>query len=117
MSNIQASRRDENCEVIEQPSVQNSWRKYHFNIIDGLTEISPEWRRMLKGHDLETERYYSKENVEALREIYRKLWSDTAAPAENEGHIRNLEERVAQYEQAMEAILNGKISVEHIKHA
>ncbi len=72
--------------------------------------------------DLETKRYYSKENVQALREIYRtkiypKLWSDSAAPAENEERIRSLEERVAQYEQVVEAILDGKINVNHIRHA
>jgi hypothetical protein len=38
---------------------------------------------MLKGRDLRTERYYSRENVEKLRGIYREkiypqLWSDTS---------------------------------------
>ncbi len=65
----------------------------------------------------ETERYDSKENVQALREIYPNLWSDSAAPAENEERIRSLEERVAQYEQVMEAILDGKINVKHTRDA
>jgi hypothetical protein len=81
---VRASRRDEKGNLIEQPLTPKSWRKYQFNIIDALGEISPEWRLMLKGRDLQTERYYSRQNVEELREIYAekiypKLWSDTTA--------------------------------------
>jgi hypothetical protein len=49
--------------------------------------------------DLQTERYYSKENVEALRKIYREkiypqLWTDTTNPSPEE--IRNLHEQVSR---------------------
>jgi predicted alternative tryptophan synthase beta-subunit len=44
---------------------------------------------MLKGRDLQTERYYSKENIEELRKVYRdkiqpRLWTNvtTATPEE-----------------------------------
>jgi hypothetical protein len=61
-----------------------TWRKYQFNIIDAIPAISSEWRLMLKGRDLRIERYYSQQNIEALRKIYPekiypKLWTDTAA--------------------------------------
>lgn len=86
---IRPSRRDEEGKLIEQPLSPKSWRKYQFNIIDALTDISPEWRKMLKGRDLQTERYYSKENIEELRKVYRdkiqpRLWTNvaTATPEE-----------------------------------
>jgi len=69
---VRASRRDEDGKLTEQPITPKSWRKYQFNIIDALTDISPEWRKMLKGRDLQTERYYSAPNIEALRTIYRE---------------------------------------------
>ncbi len=80
---IRPTRKDQENKPLEQPISPKSWRKYQFNIIDSLTDISPEWRLMLKGRDLRTERYYSKENVEALRTIYRdkiypSLWSSSA---------------------------------------
>jgi len=55
----------------EQPITFKSFRKYVFNAIDACRDISPEWRSMLKGRDLGVEKYYSKENVEKLREVYR----------------------------------------------
>jgi hypothetical protein len=86
---IRPSRTDEQENLVEQSISPKSWRKYHFNIIDSLTDISPEWRSMLKGRDLRTERYYSRENIEALRKIYQEkiypqLWSDVAAAHESE---------------------------------
>jgi hypothetical protein len=86
---IRPSRRNEKGELVEQPISAKSWRKYQFNIIDAIPDISPEWRTMLKGRDLHTEKYYSKENVEALRKIYAEriypqLWSDIAKIHESE---------------------------------
>ena len=80
---IRPSRTDEKGRETEQGITPKSWRKYQFNIIDSLVDISPEWRKMLKGRDLQTERYYSKENIEELRKIYKekiypRLWSETA---------------------------------------
>ena len=69
LSLIRPSRRDEKGELTEQPITPKSWRKYGFNMIDACVDVSPEWRKMLKGRDLSTERYYSRENVEALRKI------------------------------------------------
>jgi len=95
---IRPSRTDEHNNPIEQPISPKSWRKYQFNVIDSLVDISPEWRKMLKGRDLQTERYYSKENIEALRNIYRTkiqpaLWPDTAAASESE-QVRALREEL-----------------------
>lgn len=78
---VRASRIDEKGGKTEQGISPKSWRKYQFNIIDSLVDISPEWRKMLKGRDLQTERYYSKENIEELRKIYKekinpRLWTD-----------------------------------------
>jgi len=56
----------------EEDITPKSFRKSIFNIIDSLEGISPEWRSMLKGRDLGIEKYYSKENIEALRKIYRE---------------------------------------------
>jgi len=55
----------------EQTLSLKSFRKYVFNAIDACRDISPEWRSMLKGRDLGVEKYYSKENIENLREVYR----------------------------------------------
>jgi len=55
----------------EQTLSLKSFRKYVFNAIDACRDISPEWRSMLKGRDLGVEKYYSKENIESLREVYR----------------------------------------------
>jgi len=55
----------------EQPLSAKSFRKYVFNAIDACRDIGPEWRSMLKGRDLNVERYYSAESIEKLREIYR----------------------------------------------
>ena len=55
----------------EQTLSLKSFRKYVFNAIDACRDISPEWRSMLKGRDLGVEKYYSKENIEELREVYR----------------------------------------------
>lgn len=97
---VRASRKDEKGVEVEQPITAKSWRKYQFNIIDSLVEISPEWRKMLKGRDLQTERYYSKENIEALRKIYQEkiypqLWSDTGALHETET-IKQLRQEVEE---------------------
>jgi hypothetical protein len=43
MNIIRPSRRDEKGELIEQPISAKSWRKYQFNIIDAIPDISPEW--------------------------------------------------------------------------
>lgn len=110
LSLVRPSRRDEKGELTEQPITPKSWRKYGFNMIDACVDISPEWRKMLKGRDLQTERYYSRENIEALREIYHEkiypqLWSDTQAPQNMEGlkalgkeneHLRNDLSKLAQ---------------------
>jgi len=56
----------------EEGITPKSLRKFIFNVIDSLEEISPEWRAMLKGRDLGVEKYYSKENIEALGKIYRE---------------------------------------------
>jgi hypothetical protein len=94
---IRPSRRSEQGVPLEQPISPKSWRKYQFNIIDALVDISPEWRKMLKGRDLATEKYYSHENIEALRKIYRDkiypaLWTQPA-PA-NPEKIKELEKRL-----------------------
>jgi hypothetical protein len=97
---IRASRTNGDGGKTEQRITMKSWRKYQFNIIDSCVDISPEWRKMLKGRDLQTERYYSKENIEALREIYitkvyPKLWPNTATRMEDQ-RIKDLERQVAQ---------------------
>lgn len=97
---VRPSRTDEKGGLTEQSLTPKSWRKYQFNIIDALTDISPEWRKMLKGRDLQTERYYSQENIEALREIYRtriypQLWSDTVKIQESE-EVKHLREQVEE---------------------
>lgn len=94
---IRPCRTNEKGEPNEQALTPKSWRKFQFNIIDSLTDISPEWRKMLKGRDLATEKYYSLENIEALRriyieKIYPKLWPNTAAP--NPEKIKALEDKV-----------------------
>lgn len=106
---IRSSRTDQQDSLIEQPIVPKSWRKYQFNIIDSLTEISPEWRKMLKGRDLQTERYYSKENIEALRKIYRdkiypQLWHDTATH-ETSKEVDTLRNELQQVKQDLDAVL------------
>jgi len=65
----------------EQTLSLKSFRKYVFNAIDACRDISPEWRSMLKGRDLGVEKYYSKENIEKLREVYRtrvypQIWKE-----------------------------------------
>jgi hypothetical protein len=40
---IKPSRHDENGVPIEQSISPKSWRKYQFNIIDAIPDISPEW--------------------------------------------------------------------------
>jgi len=68
----------------EQTISLKSFRKYVFNAIDACRDISPEWRDMLKGRDLGVEKYYSKENVENLREVYRakvcpEIWREKSS--------------------------------------
>lgn len=105
---VRASRRDEEDRLIEQPISPKSWRKYQFNIIDALTDISPEWRKMLKGRDLQTERYYSKESIEALRKIYREkiqpaLWTNTGPSAEE---VKSLRQELEETKERMEILEN-----------
>jgi len=95
---IRPSRVDENRNLTEQAISPKSWRKYQFNIIDSLREISDEWRRMLKGRDLRTERYYSRENIAELRKIYRdriypQLWGDVR-PQDSE--VKALREEIEE---------------------
>jgi hypothetical protein len=107
---IRASRTDETGEPTEQPLTPKSWRKYQFNLIDALTDISPEWRKMLKGRDLQTELYYSKENIESLRTIYReriypRLWtSPTAYTAED---VKALRQEIEGLKTKMEILENA----------
>jgi hypothetical protein len=102
---IRPSRKDPAGKPLEQPISPKSWRKYQFNIIDALVDISPEWRKMLKGRDLATEKYYSHENIEALRTIYREkiypaLWAST--PTANPEEIKALTWKVANQEVVIE---------------
>ncbi len=95
---VRPSRKDDKGKPVEQPIRPKSWRKYQFNIIDALTDIAPEWRKMLKGRDLDTEKYYSEQNIEALRKIHREkiqphLWTDSAAP--NPEKLHALEDQVS----------------------
>jgi hypothetical protein len=111
LSLIRPSRRDEKGELTEQPITPKSWRKYGFNMIDACVDVSPEWRKMLKGRDLSTERYYSRENVEALREIYRtkiypQLWMTPANTQSNE-QVKALQEQVTKQQKQIED-LNGR---------
>ena len=69
----------------EEKITPTSFRKFIFNITDSLEGISPEWRAMLKGRDLGVEKYYYKENIEALRKIYREkiypaIWGSSVEP-------------------------------------
>ena len=80
-----------------------SFRKFIFNIIDSLEGISPEWRAMLKGRDLGVEKYYSKENIEALRKIYREkiypaIWgrSESKKPQTREDLLDYLMENLSE---------------------
>lgn len=104
---IKASRVDEKGHKTEQIISPKSWRKYQFNLIDSLTDISTEWRKMLKGRDLDTERYYSKENIEALRKIYREriyphLWTTPAAYSAEE--VKELRLKIEDLETKMGAL-------------
>jgi hypothetical protein len=59
-------------------------------------------RLMLKGRDLHTEKYYSGENIEALRGIYRtkihpRLWTDTSTGPESE-KMKKLQEKIDRLE-------------------
>ena len=92
------SKHDEKGKLTEQPLTIKSWRKYGFNAIDALTDISPEYRKMLKGRDLDTEKYYSQENITNLRNIYRTriqpaLWPDTTTITESE-QVKTLREEL-----------------------
>lgn len=102
---IRPSRTNEKGIPNEQAITPKSWRKYQFNIIDALTDISPEWRKMLKGRDLGTEKYYSQENIQALRAIYRdkiypKLWANPNAP--NPEEMKALTWKVANQDVVIE---------------
>ncbi len=68
----------------EEKITPKSFRKRIFSIIDSLEGITPEWRAMLEGKDLSVEKYYSKENIEALRKIYREkiypaIWASSGS--------------------------------------
>jgi hypothetical protein len=85
-----------------------SFRKFVFNIIDSLEGISPEWRAMLKGRDLGVEKYYSKENIEALRKIYRDkiypaIWgrSESKKPQTREDLLEYLAENLGEIEKLL----------------
>jgi len=84
----------------EQAITLKSFRKYSFNVIDALRDISPEWRNMLKGRDLGVEKYYSKEYIEKLREVYKTkiypaIWKEQAA----------MDKKVAEFEAARRVLL------------
>lgn len=111
---LRASKRDQEGDLTEQPINPKGWRKYGFNVIDACVDISPEWRKMLKGRDLNTEKYYSKENVEKLREIYLtkiypKLWTDTAS-FQNAEELAQLREEFAKLKGQFELVLKTKIT-------
>ena len=98
LKQIRPSKRDEKGRLTEQPLTIKSWRKYGFNAIDALTDISPEYRKMLKGRDLHTEKYYSQENITNLRNIYRTriqpaLWPNTTTTTESE-QVKTLREEL-----------------------
>jgi len=123
---VKASRKDEKDNSVEQPITPKSWRKYQFNIIDALTDVSPEWRKMLKGRDLQTERYYSKENIEELRKIYRtkiypRLWLENQTAKGQEEirslheRLRSLEKQVADYKQVFEELRLGRLVLRQAK--
>ena len=117
---IRPSRTDEAGALIEQPLTPKSWRKLQFNIIDALTNISPEWRKMLKGRDLQTERYYSHENIEALREIYRNqiyplLWPNAGGMSSAEVQsLRSEMEELKLKLQALEAASGLRIKTQEV---
>jgi len=92
----------------EESISPKSFRKFVFNIIDSLEGISPEWRAMLKGRDLGVEKYYSKENIEALRKIYRDkiypaIWgrSESKKPQTREDLLEYLAENLGEIEKLL----------------
>jgi len=92
----------------EESISPKSFRKFVFNIIDSLEGISPEWRAMLKGRDLGVEKYYSKENIEALRKIYRDkiypaIWgrSKSKKPQTREDLLEYLAENLGEIEKLL----------------
>lgn len=99
----------------EQTFTPKSFRKYVFNCIDACRGISEEYRRLLKGRDLSTEKYYTRENIENLRRIYRddilpKLHPQEAATVEakrQEAEIQKLQDRLAK----LEAIYSEKLKI------
>jgi hypothetical protein len=97
ISDVRSRVDDEETEKI----TPKSFRKFIFNIIDGLKGISPEWRAMLKGRDLGVEKYYSKENIEALRKIYQEeiypaIWDSSGGkkPQTHEDVLKYLAENM-----------------------
>jgi hypothetical protein len=114
---IRPSRTDEKGNPAEQAITPKSWRKFQFNVIDACIDISPEWRKMLKGRDLATEKYYSQENIEALRKIYRdkiypQLW--TAMATTNPEELKALHLEVELLQQALQN-LAAKVEVKQQK--
>lgn len=75
---------------------------------------------MLKGRDLQVERYYSKENIEALRKIYRTkiqptLWPDTATVNESE-QVKILREELETVKFAVK-MLQDASGLKVVQHA
>jgi hypothetical protein len=87
----------------EEKITPKSFRKFIFNIIDDLKDISPEYRAMLKGRDLGVEKYYSKANIEALRKVYREkvypaIWDSSGGkkPQTREDVLKYLAENLSK---------------------
>lgn len=122
---IRPSRLDEKREPAEQAITPKSWRKYQFNVIDAIPDISTEWRKMLKGRDLQTEKYYSVENIKNLKDlystrIYPHLSPGTTEPPNQEElkNLRNLiEELKLKTHQDEEQLEELRLSVRMLEDA
>jgi hypothetical protein len=119
---VRPSRKDPEGKPLEQPISPKSWRKYQFNVIDSLRDIAPEWRKMLKGRDLDTEKYYSKENIEGLRKVYREkiypqLWSDGSVGQSAED-VKSMREEIQELSNALHMVqdeLRTRIGPQEVK--
>jgi hypothetical protein len=86
----------------EQTISAKSFRKFVFNAIDAARDISPEWRGMLKGRSLQVEKYYSQENIEALRKIYHeKILPALGTSTITDERVKEQEKRIDQLQSVL----------------
>jgi hypothetical protein len=104
----------------QQTISAKSFRKFVFNAIDAARDISPEWRSMLKGRNLQVEKYYSQENIEQLRKIYlEKILPALGTSTITDEHIKEQDEKIQTLERQlaylMDSLKSGITSLEKKK--